>query len=245
MILKRIIRYFKRGNVCVCGLRGRGKDLLFANVILRRKTPYISNFNYGGNVLYQKLDFDNLNVGKNTYDSFIKNDINYYKFPYILGSDIYVSDIGVYLPSQYCNELNKKYPYLATYQALSRQVSHNNFHFNVQNLNRCWDKIREQSDFYILCNRCFYIKGLNIVIQKITIYDKYQSAVDRVKPNRIKVPLLGDKNAKMSARIYCDKFRNTYGLVRSAWLVYKNKSNYDTLYFEELLKGGKKYEEKK
>ena len=45
MRFKRIIRYFKRGNVCVTGLRGTGKDLLMGNVIARRKKNYVSNLN--------------------------------------------------------------------------------------------------------------------------------------------------------------------------------------------------------
>ncbi len=32
MRLKHIIRLFETGNVCVCGLKGRGKDMLMANV---------------------------------------------------------------------------------------------------------------------------------------------------------------------------------------------------------------------
>lgn len=236
--MRKLIKLFKSGNVCVTGLRGSGKDILFGNVIARRKKPYISNLQYTKNALYQKLDFQLLDCGKNCYDNFLNDSVNYYEFPYLPGSDVYISDIGVYLPSQYCNQLNNKYPYLPVYQALSRQVSHNNVHFNVQNLNRAWDKMREQSDIYIMCNWCHVIFGF--VVQKITIYDKYQSCIDRVPPCRIQIPLFAKKEVKMNARLYVDKYICSYGSIRSRILIYKNRSQHDTYYFEKLLKEGKK-----
>lgn len=225
-------KLFKSGNVCVTGLRGKGKDLLTANVICRRKEPYISNIDYGGN--YIPLNFDDIDCGKNTYDDFIKGSVKSYTFPYPEGADVYISDGGIYLPSQYCNELNKKYPYLATYQALSRQVSGNNVHFNTQNLNRMWDKVREQSDIYITCNKCLYIRGF--VLQVITVYDKYQSCVDRVKPPLVRVPFF-NAQAKMQARVYLDNFENVHGSIKRYILFYKNKSSYDTRHFKKLLGG--------
>ena len=37
MRFKKIIKLFEDQNVCVCGLRGTGKDLLMSNVVIRRK----------------------------------------------------------------------------------------------------------------------------------------------------------------------------------------------------------------
>lgn len=233
--LKKVIKYFENGNVCVFGLRGKGKDLLMSNVIARRNKDYVSNIDYGGK--FHLLDFEKIDCGKNDYKNFVKGKINKYVFPYPMGSDIYISDCGIYLPSQYCNELNRDYKYLCTYQALSRQVSHNNVHFNAQNLNRVWDKIREQSEVYLRCEKCFYLWGL--VIQKITYYDKYESACNRVKPCRIKVPLFAKKDIKQNALMYVDNFYNQHGEVKSFWVIYFNKSNYDTYYFEKLLGGVK------
>lgn len=237
MLFHSIVKLFKDGNVCVCGLRGKGKDVLFGNVIARRDSPYVSNMNYGGE--HHLLDFDKLNCGKNTYDDFINNTIKHYEYPYPEGSDIYLSDAGIYLPAQYTNELNKKYPYLPTYAALSRQISHNNFHFNAQNLNRVWDKFREQSATYIMCRQCFVIFGF--VIQFITIYDKYDSAVNRVKPCRVTVPIF-NKEAKIHAKIYRDDFFNKHGKVENHILIYRHKSEHDSFYFEKLLKEGVKNE---
>lgn len=238
MNIRKIIRLFEDGNVCVCGLRGTGKDVLMGNVIARRKQPYVSNLNYTNDDKYQVLDFDKINVGKNTYKDLMSGDVKYYAYPYPQGSDIYVSDAGIYLPAQYCNELNKQFPYLPTYFALSRQVSHNNIHVNVQHLGRVWDKIREQSDIYIRCRFCKVFFG-KIVVQKITLYDKYQSALDRVQPCRISVPMFAKKEVKQNAELYLDKFYNTYGSVKNRFLIYINKSNHDTYYFEKLFLGGK------
>lgn len=241
MRLKKIVKLFKKGNVCVSGLRGSGKDVLFGNVIARRKGAYISNLNYGK--AFYPLDLKKLDLGGNTYSNFISGNVKNYVFPYPLGTDVYISDAGVYFGAQHVTELNKKYDSLVSYQALSRQVSHNNVHVNAQNLNRVWDKIREQSDIYISCCWCFVFLGF--VFMKVTLYEKYQSAVDRVKPCRVRVPLL-NKEAKTSARLYIDNYRNTHGKIKNGFLFFKNKSKHDTYYFQRLLsKGGEPLDYKK
>ena len=242
---KYIIKKFENGNVCVCGLRGKGKDTLFGNVIVRRKQDYISNLDYTKRDKYIPLNFDNLDCGCATWLEFVEGNIPYYEFPYPFGADVYVSDVGIYLPSQYCNEINKKYPHIATYQAICRQLSRNNFHINTQNLNRCYDKIREQSTTYLWCDKMLYLKIplFPIVFQKVIEYDKFQSACDRVKPPRIRVPMF-NKDAQMQARVYLDKFHNTYGTVKVHWLIYRNKSKHDTYYFEKMFKNGVKKNEK-
>lgn len=238
MLFSSVIKLFKKGNVCVTGLRGTGKDLLMGNVIARRKCDYVSNLDYTSDCLFHNLDYNLLDLGKNTYKDLINNDIKYYCYPYPSESDIYISDVGCYFPSQYCNELNRDYKNMPLYMALSRQVSHNNVHINVQNLNRAWDKIREQSDIYIRCRFAIYLFGF--VFQGITLYDKYQSCIDRVKPCKISVPLFANKEIRQNAEIYMDKFRNSYGSVRNKLLFYRNKSKHDTYYFEKLFLGGKK-----
>lgn len=234
MFLGSVAKLFKNGNVCVTGLRGTGKDLLFGNVIAYLKKPYISNLNYGG--IRHVLDFDKINCGGNTYKNLISGDILKYEFPYENGTDVYLSDAGIYLPSQYCGELNARYPHIATYQALSRQLSGNNFHINTQNLNRVYDKIREQSDTYIRCRKCIYLFGF--VIQFITIYDKAQSCIDRVKPCRVRMPLFSPAG-RTQADCYIDNFYNVHGTVKNKILIYFNRSKHDTLYFKELFKNGK------
>ena len=238
MRFKKVVKLFDSGNVCVTGLRGTGKDMLSGNVVARRKKDYVSNLDYNcKKSTYHKLDFNKLDLGGTTYKDMINGTQKYYVYPYPIGSDIYISDVGVYFPSQYCNDLNRDYKNLPMYMALSRQLSHNNVHINVQNLNRAWDKIREQSDTYIRCRRCKVFFG-KIVFQQITIYDKYQSCLDRVEPCRIRVPAMASKEVKQNAKMYVDKFRNSYGTIKNHILLYWNKSNYDTYYFEKLFASG-------
>ena len=234
--MRKIIKLFESGNVCVCGLRGRGKDMLFANVVMRRMLPYVSNTNYGGDFnLFRPLDY---NVGCNTYQNFLDGNVNFYAYPHSDGTDIYVADAGVYFPSQYCSELNRKYGSLSYFMALSRQLGLCNFHFNVQNLNRVWDKIREQSDIYIMCNYCKVLK-FGFVLQKVTIYERYESAVDRVPPyRRPRVRLNADR--KMNIQLEKQKYRTSYGDIKSRILFYRNISNYDTRIFKTMLEQGQK-----
>ena len=236
MRFKKIVKMFEDGNVCITGLRGTGKDLLMSNVVVRRKEPYVSNIDYGG--FFAPLDFDKINLGENDYRNFMSGNIYHYEFPYARGSDVYISDVGVYLPSQHCNELNRDYKYLPAYLALCRQVSHNNTHINVQNLNRAWDKVREQSDIYIRCRRCIYIPIIHLVFQQITIYDKYESCVNRIAPCRVTSPILNPQG-RATVDTYRDNFFNTHGSVKNRILIYRNRSKYDTYHFEKLLKEAK------
>lgn len=238
--MRYIVKLFENGNVLVTGLRGTGKDVLFGNVIARRNKDYVSNLDYSSGEKFYPIDFDSIDLGKNSYTNFISGDLKYFEFPYPLESDIYISDGGVYFPSQYCNELNKRYPYFPFYFALSRQVSHNNIHVNVQHLGRVWDKIREQSDCYIRCMSCKVLFG--IVFQRVLIYDKYESCLNRVQPCRVTLPLFANKEQKLQYDLYKDNFFNQHGTIESRFLIYRNKSKHDTYYFEKLLKEGKKNE---
>lgn len=236
MLIRKIIKMFEDGNVCVTGLRGRGKDMLTANVVCRRNKPYISNVVYDENrhIEFEPMKFD---ISGNTYKDFIKGGVKKYVYPYEDGIDLYISDVGVYFPSQYCNELNRDYPYFPTFSALSRQLGECNVHFNVQNLNRAWDKLREQSDTYIACKWCkvFFHK---IVIQRVIIYDLYDSCLRRVKPYSVRLPLFANREMKLHAELDKERYEQTNGMVKGAWLLYINKSNYDTRVFKKILENG-------
>lgn len=234
MRFKKVIKIFESGNVCVCGLRGKGKDLLMSNVVVRRKLPYISNIDYGS--AHYDFNYKDINCGENEYSNFISGNVKKYVFPYPDGTDIYLSDAGIYFPSQFCSDLNRKFPYMAVFQAISRHVGDCNFHFNAQNLNRVWDKIREQSDIYIMCRGCFYFCGY--VFQSITIYDRYQSAVDRMRPLKLPAPLLSNKETRMMRKIQLAQYEAAHGSIRDRILIYKNKSTYDTRQFKKILEEG-------
>lgn len=240
--MRQIIKLFKKGNVSVSGLRGDGKDMLMANVVVRRKIPYVSNIDYGGGNYadggcYIPFVPANFSCGRNTYRNFISDDVNYYEFPYPDGCDVYISDAGIYFPAQYNSELNRDYGYFSTFMALSRQLGECNVHYNVQNLNRCWDKIREQSDIYIRCNWCKVFFG--IVFQSVTIYDQYDACVKRVPPFALNQPLLSADRKFEYEQAY-QNYVISHGKIKRRFLIYRNKSTYDTRRFKEVLANGKR-----
>ena len=238
--IRTIVNLYKSNSVSLCGMRGRGKDMLMANVILRRNEPYISNMNYGGD--YIPLDFNKLDIG-NDWRNFMSGKINVYNYPYPLKADIYISDSSVYMPNYECQNLNRELKGFVPTNAIIRHLSEGGgIHYNTQCLTRMWDKIREQSDCYLRCDKCIYIgkyiKPLKLVIQKVTYYDKFASCESNVKPfpklgifDMIKVDKLTYTLMKMS-------YTATHGKILPMWLVYWNKSDYDTHYFKTLL-GGK------
>lgn len=241
MRFKKIIKLFDQGNVCVTGLRGRGKDVLMGNVIARRKLPYVCNVDYH----CKKSTFNRLQLQAldplNDYTNFITGKYRKYVYPYEDKTDVYVSDAGIYFPSQYCSQLDKHFSGFSVYQAISRHLGDCNFHFNTQNLNRVWNKIREQSDIYIRCCWCKFIFK-KIVVMKVIIYDKYQSAVDNVAPYKhISAPIFSKQEVraqyKSKDEVLWRQFTNTYGTVKKGILVFKNKTNFDSRFIKKLLEG--------
>lgn len=218
------------------GVKGSGKDMLFANVIARlpKGSRYASNIDYKVEAEYYPLDISALDCGKNTYKDFIENTPKHFDCPLPDGTPIFLSDAGIYLPSQYCNELNKAFPYLSTFFCLGRQLLDAPQHINVQSLNRLYDKLREHSDCYLLCRWCKVLPG-GLVVQLVTEYDRYQSCLERVKPCAIKIGFLEPAETRTSKQLYIDGFENSHGLVRNHLLIYFNRSNYDTRHFKTYL----------
>ena len=228
--MRKLCKLFEKGNVSVCGLKGAGKDMLFANVVMRRKKPYISNTDYGG----QYIPFAPLQLNcRNTWRDFMTGKLNHFDYPYDDGIDFYIADGGVYMPSQYQGELCKDYGHIPVFMALSRHLGDCNVHYNVQNLNRMWDKIREQSDTYIRCIGCKVFFG-KLVIQQIIIYEKYESAVNRVPVFRLRRPLLNPNRLQLW-EIQKQSYEIAHGSVKPRILIYINRSNYNTRIFKEML----------
>ena len=228
--MRKIIKLFEKGNVSVCGLMGSGKDVLFGNVIARRRKPYISNTDYGGD----RIVFDpNMLNFQNTWRNFMEGRIKHFVYPYADGIDFYVSDLALYAPSQYQADLCKDYPYFPFSMALVRQVCGGWFHFNVQNLNRAWDKIREQSDTYIRCIWCKFFFGC-IVVQKVILYEKYESALNRVPPFRLRKPLINPTRLQLW-EIQKLNYEISYGSVEPRILIYFNRSKHNTRVFKEMM----------
>lgn len=229
-------KYFDSGSVCVFGQRGTGKDMLLANVAVRNK-QHISNVNYG--VGHIPLDFDLLDI-KNKPTDLVSGVVTPYTYPYPEKVDIFISDIGIYFPAQYCDFLNKKYPTLPMFLALSRQLGLANVHINSQALNRSWDKFREQSEIYLLTRSCRVLG--KFVILNITIYDNYETALTKARPfwyPPCRVIASRDEKAlyRNNRLLAYQKYLETHGSVRNYTVVFYNKSNYDTRYFKQLLGG--------
>lgn len=231
--MRKIIKLFKTGNVSVCGLKGSGKDMLFANVVARRKAPYISNTNYGG--YWIKFDPKMLDI-KNSWRDFMSGLVKRFSYPFGDGIDFYLADSAIYTPSQFQGELCKEYPYIPSFMAIIRHVGDANFHYNVQNLNRMWDKIREQSDTYIRCIKC-KVLFRRLVIQKVIIYEKYESAVNRVPPFSLRKPLINPDRRQLW-EIQKTNYQIQHGEVKPRLLIYFNKSKYNTRIFKEMLENG-------
>lgn len=239
---RRIVRLFSDTSVCVGGARGSGKDLLFNHVVESRKASYISNMVYGGTSDVKSVssvkssDFVRIpfepsvqwSLGGNVCRDFIEGDIKSYKYPFPDGIDYYISDGGVYFPSQEFSSLNKKYPSFPLFQALVRHLGDCNIHVNVQAFGRLWDKLREQFEYYILCRSSRVLFG-HIVFQRLTVYERYQSAVD-------KVPAFKRGIGKKSRLQYQDLLCK-YGLCRNYTLVYIMKHKYDSRRFKSILEG--------
>lgn len=234
MNLKKIIKLFEKGNCCVVGLKGTGKDMLFANVAVRRKVPYISNTNYGAD--YIPFDYrETLALNGNSCREFIQGNITPYVFPFPDGTDIYLADCGVYFPSQEQPFLDKNYKGIPLFMALSRHLSNSSVHVNCQNLERIWGKIREMSDTYIMCKWCKVIFGFTI--QLVWIYERAESCQLRVPPCPYKPPLFCPREAREMWKMKMLEYRVSHGDVRPMLLIYRNKSNYNTRIFKEILEG--------
>lgn len=232
--MRKIIQLFENNSVSVCGKKGRGKDILIGNVIARRNRKYyISNVDYKvPNSSFIRFNPALLKTG-NDYRAFIENKTKTYIYPYPDKTDIYISDCGVYFPSQYNGELNRDYKDIPTFMALSRQLGDCYVHTNAQALNRVWDKIREQSDIYISCQSCA-VYG-KFVLQRVRIYERYESAIANIPPFDLKMPLFSSPEVKAQYIIQRDKYRMTYGEIKERVLLYFNKSNYDTRIFKTIL----------
>lgn len=223
--------HFKHVNVIVYGKKGSGKDLVTDKVIRHRKQEYYSNIPYS----YPKcnvIPIKEVSCEPNSYDTIVNDKIE--KTPHIFkeGKDIYISDIGVYLPSYMDNKLYNKFPSMPILYALSRQLYNNNIHCNTQNLERGWKALREQADFYVRCKRTYKLPFL--LITSVVTYEKYDSAKQCYEP--IKSRLL-NKFSKAEVDIYkAEKGEIRKGLVFN----FKPRIKYDTRYFEKVLLEGER-----
>jgi hypothetical protein len=219
-----VVRQFQRNNVVVFGKKGSGKDMLFQQVINARKKFHYSNINYHTKTL--PIIMNDISLFPNTYEDMINGKITKLKPNLTERYDIYISDAGVMLPSQYDWLLHKKYPSLPLLYALQRHLYASNMHVNVQALSRVWKPIRELADGYIQCEKTIWIGP--IYIQLITYYDRYNSAEQSLLPIKRRI-INGHSDA------LADQYIATNGLIKPMFLIGTKKHiTYDTRYFRSV-----------
>lgn len=218
----RLKKYFKESNVIVFGKKGSGKDILF-NYITNTRKFYYSNIPYT-NKHYELITPNDLKLGSNTFENMLHNDITKCEWKYKESIDFFVSDCGVYLPSQYDSVLHKKYKGLPLFYAVSRHIGLHNVHCNTQNLERIWKALREQADIYIKCLKT--IKLPFFLIVKYREYDKYSSAVNDI---RVCKEGLFKKEAVVKVQ------NANVGFIKESFIVVrKSKTRYNSRYFKSL-----------
>ena len=236
-IAVKVVIIISCGNIIVAGKKGKGKDLFFNYVINARKSECKSNIQF--NPKYCKktsLDYLTLKDGTGKqiqYSDFLKGSFTPITKSIEERKDYYISDGGVFLPSQFQAELCKQYPSLPVTYALSRHLGAMNIHANTQNLNRLWDKLREQADGYFIAR-----KTINLgfaFLQKVTYYDDYNRALQNLRPFHTRRFLSTKEN-----RALAENYRAQNGLIMDLWIFqWKRKIKYDTREFHKEIYGYK------
>lgn len=149
-----LVEEFRRCNVMVFGKKGSGKDVIFAHVIALRGEKHYANIPYDDNT--EVIELCEINAGDNTFEDCINGEIEPFEPRFDEACDIYISDVGIYFPNTLHEKLDKLYPSMPVFMALSRHLYNNNVHTNCQALGRPWKKIREQADSYIQVLRTRY-----------------------------------------------------------------------------------------
>jgi len=222
------VKQFEYQNCIVFGKKRTGKDLFFQYVINKRNIPNYANQTYGKKTIVESIK--SLSVEPNTFENCIHNKISVVPPTLKPYHDFYISDGGIFLPCQYNNILNKLYPSFPIYYALSGQIRAMNIHINVQALNRLWDKIREQADYYFKTS--FTIKLPFYFAVRVTAYSDYEDALNNLKP--LKISLFSNKFEKGMKRVE----NSARGDIRSFWIFMRKKDiKYDTHFFEKVFYG--------
>jgi len=226
---------FNNFDCAVYGFRGAGKDLIFALAIGLINEPHYSNIRY--NDLTEVRDLKDLHVGGNQFEDFIDGNIKKFEPNFEEGRHMYISDAGVYLPSQYFDKLNKGFSEMPIHIALRRHLYNSHVHTNSQALNRVWDKLREQQGCFIHCLGTVDY-GEFFIVSTIT-YTKYESALACLPPHNIKEKAKA-KDKKTGEKLKTkepDKYEILkHGeIVERRFKIPKTFIEYDTRHFKSIL----------
>lgn len=177
---------FEKGNTIVCGTKGKGKDLIFSYVIRKRKKEYYSNIHYNHKKSLQNdIKISDISIFPNTYQNFLNNEIVIVDKTLKENCDFYISDAGVYLPSQLDSTLHKVYPSLPLTYAIVRHLYNSNIHCNVQRADRLWKALREQADYFITATGTINL-GI-VLITTFRFYDKLESCCKDLRPLKMSI----------------------------------------------------------
>lgn len=226
---KRLCARFRANNVIVFGRKGKGKDLIFQEVIRKRGERYRANIDYGYD-LVEIVDGRYCNVDPNTYKDFIEGSVQKIeKAPDSEGVDVYFSDAGIMFPSQMDSALHKQFPSFPIYYALSRHLYGNNVHCNTQALGRVWKALREQADYYVRADGIIRLPFF--LVARFTTYTKYETACRDEDVVKIR---LFNKFSKAET----DTMNASRGEVKKGFFFIRKRSiKYDTRYFHRVLFG--------
>lgn len=183
---RRFVSLFNHGNVIVSGMKGRGKDFAFCLVVNARKRNYISNVCYSSpkkKFQHFPLDLKVWELANNTYSDLVSGEVKPYTYPYPDGIDYYISDASIYFPAAYFSELNKRYKSAPIFQSLSRHLGDCSVHCNCQVQTQLWDKIRIQSDTFVVMKRCLHLFGKFFWLSSV-VYSEAESAEKQITPPR-------------------------------------------------------------
>ena len=226
-----LLSLYAKGNTITFGRKGCGKDLLFNYVINNRSKSCYSNIQFNEKRC-TVAPLSMLSVEPNTYEQFIAGKVQQIqRNTEREGRDYYLSDSGIYLPSQYNSLLDKQYKSMPIYFALSRHLYGSNVHINTQALSRPWNKVREQADRFIQAVSTWSICGL-VFVTRWRTYDKYESAEHELRAYRAGAFSSKERKARK------EEHRALYGDIVEGYVIqFRHNIKYDTRAFATILFG--------
>jgi hypothetical protein len=219
-----LVGIFNNHKTETFGYQGTGKDLLTSHAVRLIGRPYYSNIRYDGNATL--FDLKDLNAGGNTYQDLINGTVKKFPRKFADGRHKYISDCGIYLPSQYYKDLEGLYPGMPVEFALHRQLYDSQIHINSQDIDRPWTKLTEQIDVYL--NTLGVRREGDCLFIKYIYYTKYDSARRGLLP----LPHTDGNGGERDAA----QFYATYGEISEHEVRMRIRDvEYDTRYFRDAL----------
>lgn len=269
--------YLKNNNVHMFGYRRKGKDLIIQSYIIWRfkkrydkiikknklkndndikeyfneKPLYLSLYDYGYGckiVDIKEFELKHDNGSFVTYNDFIQGkSFTAKKLDHYEGLDLILGEAQLGLPNTEHNTLDKYYPWLPVFIALSGHLYNMNIIINSQEYSRVWIKLRGQQDTYMRAIKTlpvnktwfsriykylpFFRKNL---YTKVRIFEEQQAAENNTLPFKAigAVNEAGKTIYLTSGQATKEQFEATNGVIVDYWIKTKrNDIRYDTRIF--------------